>query len=200
MHSVALFQFNLCALIDTTQTFSFTPPSACPGPWEKVVFDVDFSENAGRQFERTATILSRQHQPYFGATPAPLQTVTDTWHIERDVTDYSALLASPQTGTMVLGNCPTDCPPPFNTELNGVFTVNAQPEFYPAGEHRNFTVLDQLTSMQSTVSATTTTSNDFGSVVVRDDFSFPISVDFIFPVAPPALVSPWQPRRNTNKL
>jgi len=32
---------------------------------------------------------------------------------------------------MVLQNCTTDCPPPYNTELNGVFTVNANLEFYP---------------------------------------------------------------------
>ena len=33
---------------------------------------------------------------------------------------------------MVLQNCTTDCPPPFNTELNGVFTVSASLQFYPA--------------------------------------------------------------------
>ena len=130
---VSLFSnYTFAHFSDTTQTFSFMPPTACPGPWGKVVFDVDFSENAGRQFDRTATIFLGNTNLYFGTTPEPLTAVTNTWHIERDVTDYSALLASPQSGTMVLGNCTTDCPPPYNTELNGVFTVNAQLEFYPA--------------------------------------------------------------------
>jgi len=71
---------------------------------------------------------------YFGTTPEPLATATNTWHIERDVTDYAALFSIPQPGTIVLGNCTTDCPPPYNT-LNGVFTVNASLEFYPAYNH-----------------------------------------------------------------
>ncbi len=116
---------------DTTQTFPFAPPSSCSGPWEKVVFEADFSENGGVQFDRTASIFLNNTNVYFGTTPEPLAVLTNTWHVERDITDYSALLATPQTGTIVLGNCTTDCPPPYNTLLNGVFTVNADLEFYP---------------------------------------------------------------------
>lgn len=119
----------------TTQTFNFTPPSDCSGPWQKVVFEADFSENAGDQFDRTASLYIANANIYFGTTPEPLESVTNTWHVERDVTDYSALLTMPQQGTIVLQNCTTDCPAPYNTELNGVFTVNAELEFYPAGRH-----------------------------------------------------------------
>ena len=116
---------------DTTQTFPFAPPSSCTGPWKKVVFEADFSENGGVQFDRTASIFLNNTNVYFGTTPEPLAVLTNTWHVERDITDYSALLATPQTGTIVLGNCTTDCPPPYNTLLNGIFTVNADLEFYP---------------------------------------------------------------------
>lgn len=116
---------------DTTQTFPFAPPSSCTGPWKKVVFEADFSENGGVQFDRTASIFLNNTNIYFGTTPEPLAVLTNTWHVERDITDYSALLATPQTGTIVLGNCTTDCPPPYNTLLNGIFTVNADLEFYP---------------------------------------------------------------------
>jgi len=116
---------------DTTQTFPFAPPSGCTGPWKKVVFEADFSENGGVQFDRTASIFLNNANIYFGTTPEPLAVLTNTWHVERDITDYSALLATPQTGTIVLGNCTTDCPPPYNTLLNGIFTVNADLEFYP---------------------------------------------------------------------
>ena len=130
---VTLFSsYKFAFFADTTQTFPFTPPSDCSGPWEKVVLEVNFSENGGDQFDRTASIYLANANIYFGTTPEPLASLTNTWHVERDVTDYSALMAMPQTGTIVLQNCTTDCPPPYNTELNGVFTVNAELEFYPA--------------------------------------------------------------------
>jgi hypothetical protein len=132
---VQLFSdFQFAFFSDTAQTFSFEPPADCSGPWKKVVLDVDFSENGGVQFDRTATMYLANANIYFGTTPEPLESLTNTWHIERDITDYSALMSIPQQGTMVLQNCTTDCPPPYNTELNGVFTVSARLEFYPAGQ------------------------------------------------------------------
>src|SRR5580704_8007160 len=134
----------------STQTFNFTPPGDCTGPWQKVVLEINFSENGGVQFDRTASMYLANTNIYFGTTPEPLSTETNTWHVERDVTDYAALLATPQPGTIVLANCTTDCPPPFNT-LNGVFTVNADLEFYPAErgrgddrDHRRHRTPDQI--------------------------------------------------------
>ena len=129
---VSLFaDFQFAHFSQSTQTFEFTPPANCSGPWEKVVLEADFSENGGVQFDRTASLYIANANLYFGTTPEPLATLTNTWHIERDVTDYSALFAAPQRGTIVLANCTSDCGAPFNT-LNGVFTVNANLEFYPA--------------------------------------------------------------------
>jgi hypothetical protein len=127
------YQFALFS--ETTQTFNFTPPADCPGPWQKVVFEADFSENAGSQFDRTASIYIANTNVYFGTTPEPLQSVTNAWHVERDITDYSSLLTMPQQGTMVLQNCTgSDCGSQYSY-LNGVFTVNAQLQFYPARGH-----------------------------------------------------------------
>ena len=135
---VPLFvNFQFAHFSDSTQSFAVTPPGNCPGPWEKVVFEADFSENGGVQFDRTASVYLANANIYFGTTPEPLSALTNTWHVERDITDYTALLTTPQQGTIVLANCTTDCAPPFNT-LNGVFTVNADLEFYPADRgHRN---------------------------------------------------------------
>src|SRR5258707_9467770 len=146
---VPLFaNYQFAHFSDTGQTFQFTPPGNCSGPWEKVVFEVDFSENGGRQFDRTASIYLANVNLYFGTTPEPLSTLTNTWHVERDVTDYSALLTTPQQGTIILQNCTTDCPAPYNTLLNGIFTVNADLEFYPAAhdddEGRGQTAPDQV--------------------------------------------------------
>jgi hypothetical protein len=130
---VPLFtNYRFAFFSDTAQTFPIAPPSGCAGPWKKVVFEADFSENGGRQFDRTAAIFFANANIYFGTTPEPLQTLTNTWHIEREVTDYSALLTTPQQGTIILANCTTDCPAPYNTLLTGIFTVNANLEFYPA--------------------------------------------------------------------
>jgi len=135
---VPLFaSYQFAVFSESTQTFEFAPPGNCSGPWEKVVFEADFSENGGIQFDRTASLYLANANLYFGTTPEPLAVLTNTWHVERDITDYSALLASPQQGTMVLQNCTTDCPPPYNTLLNGVFTVSADLEFYPAERGRN---------------------------------------------------------------
>jgi hypothetical protein len=149
---VSLFgNFQFAHFSDSTQTFQFTPPSNCAGPWEKVVLNVDFSENGGRQFDRTASLYLANANLYFGTTPEPLPTLTNTWHIERDVTDYSALFAIPQQGTIVLANCTTDCPPPFNTTLTGIFTVNASLEFYPAERgHGGQRAPDQVLALTQT--------------------------------------------------
>lgn len=128
---VQLFtDYTFAFFSESSQTFQYSPPADCPGPWAAVVFEADFSENAGVQFDRTASLYINNADIYFGTTPEPLATLTNTWHVERDVTDYSALLSLPQTGTMVLPNCTTDCPPPYQY-LNGIFTVSADLEFYP---------------------------------------------------------------------
>ncbi len=86
------------------KTFSFTPPADCPGPWAKVIFTGDFSIQAGVQFDRTGQVFFGNVNIYFGTTAEPLQNVTDTWHVERDLTDYTSLFKAPQTGYASLGN------------------------------------------------------------------------------------------------
>lgn len=133
---VSLFtNYQFALFSETTQHFQFTPPANCSGPYDKVVLDVNFSENAGIQFDRTASVYIGNANVYFGTTPEPLSNATNTWHIERDVTDYTALFASQQQGTIVLQNCTgQDCGSSFSF-LNGVFTVSAKLEFYPAPGH-----------------------------------------------------------------
>lgn len=128
---VSLFSnLSFAYFSDTVQNFQFTPPVNCPGPWQKVVFEINFGETAGRQFDRTASVFLGNTNLYFGTTPEPIRTAANSWHIEREVTDYSALVNKPQQGTIILGNCTTDCPAPYNTLLTGVFTVSADIQFY----------------------------------------------------------------------
>jgi hypothetical protein len=105
--------------------FTYTPPTSCPGPWSKVVFEGDFSIQAGVQFDRTGEVFLGNVDIYFGTTAEPQQSVTDTWHVERDLTDYTALFKSTQTGFASLGNV---IEPGLNSIIFGTFTL----EFYPA--------------------------------------------------------------------
>jgi hypothetical protein len=125
---VQLFQ-NLAFADFTPKTFSYTPPASCPGPWAKVVFTADFTVQSGRQYDRTAAFYLGHASIYYGTTAEPRASLSPSWHIERDVTDLSAIFQSPQTGEANLGN--------FVGVYNGVtynsiIFANAALEFYPA--------------------------------------------------------------------
>ena len=104
------------------QSYSFDA-SACPGPWEKVVFTADFNVTAGRQFDRTAIVDLGFVNLYFGTTPEPRHNLSPSWHVERDVTDYSALFTTSQSGNVILGNL-------VNSTFTGVISGSAALEFY----------------------------------------------------------------------
>lgn len=107
------------------QSFSFTPPPDCPGPWEKIAFTADFNVTAGRQFDRTAIVDLGYVNIYFGTTPEPRHNLSPSWHVERDLTEYAALFGSPQTGHVILGNL-------VNSTFTGIISGSAALEFYPS--------------------------------------------------------------------
>jgi hypothetical protein len=108
------------------KTFSYTPPAACPGPWAKVVLEADFSVTAGRQFDRTAQIAIGHVNVYYGTTAEPSSAVSPSWHVERDLTDYSPLFAAAQGGDVNIGNL-------VNQTFTGVIVGSAALQLYPAG-------------------------------------------------------------------
>jgi hypothetical protein len=109
----------------TPQTFNYTPPESCPGPWAKVVFTADFTVSAGTQYDRTAAFYLGHANIYYGTTAEPGTSLSPSWHVERDVTDLSAIFRSPQTGEANLGNT-------VNSTYNGIIYADAALEFYPA--------------------------------------------------------------------
>jgi hypothetical protein len=104
--------------------FAYAPPAACPGPWAKVVLEADFSVTAGRQFDRTAQIALAHVNIYYGTTAEPSRTVSPSWHVERDLTDYSPLFQAAQTGDVNLGNL-------VNSTFTGIIHGSARLLFYP---------------------------------------------------------------------
>lgn len=110
--------------------YTFTPPPGCPGPWQKVVLSADVDVTAGRQFDRTVVVWLGGAVIYFGTTEEPSATVAPSWHVERDLTDYSALFKSPQDGYLILGNV-------VNSTYTGIYHTSATLYFYPPSEDEN---------------------------------------------------------------
>jgi Peptide N-acetyl-beta-D-glucosaminyl asparaginase amidase A len=106
------------------RAFDVAPPADCPGPWAKVVLAADFSVTAGVQFDRTSLIWIGGVNVFFGTTAEPSSALAPDWHVERDLTDYSALLAGPEEGRVLIGNL-------VNGTYTGVIHGTAKLEFYP---------------------------------------------------------------------
>ncbi len=111
----------------TNKSFDYSPPSDCPGRWAKVVFTADFSVTEGRQFDRTAAFYLGHANIYYGTTAEPSQTVSPHWHVERDVTDLTAIFKVAQTGEAVLGNL-------VNSTYTSIIYATAALEFYPRSD------------------------------------------------------------------
>ena len=127
---VSLFS-NLAFADFNPKSFVYTPPSACPGPWAKVVFTADFTVTAGRQYDRTASFYLGHANIYYGTTAEPRKALSPSWHVERDVTDLSAIFKSVQTGEANIGNFVGV----YNgVTYDGIIYANAALEFYPAGD------------------------------------------------------------------
>ena len=105
--------------------YSYAPPAGCGTRWSKVVLEADFSVTAGRQFDRTATLWLGGVNLYFGTTEEPSSTVAPSWLVERDLTDYSALLRQAGNGQAFIGNV-------VNSTYTGVIYGSARLLFYPA--------------------------------------------------------------------
>jgi Peptide N-acetyl-beta-D-glucosaminyl asparaginase amidase A len=152
--TVQLFQ-NLEFADFNIKSFSYTPPSSCPGPWAKVVFTADFTVTAGRQFDRTAKFFLGGANLYFGTTAEPRAALSPSWHVESDVTDLSAVFKSAQSGFANIGNFVGVS---GGVDYTGIIFADAQLQFYPAsfqGRDPVTRVPDVVIGLQADNDATT---------------------------------------------
>lgn len=105
--------------------FAYRPPAKCPGPWAKVVLVADFSVDAGRQYDRTASIWLDGVNLYFGTTQEPSAHTAPHWQVQRDLTDYSALLHAAGSGKVLINNW-------VSGDRRSVIHASARLLFYPA--------------------------------------------------------------------
>ena len=108
------------------EDFTYAPPTACPGPWAKVVLESDINVQAGIQYDRTANYWLGPYNIYFGTTAEP-SAIGPSWHVEQDLTDYSSILTSAQSGVASIGN--TLC-----CGLTSIIFASADIEFYPVAQ------------------------------------------------------------------
>ena len=104
--------------------FTYAPPADCPGPWAKVVLEVDTYVTAGIQYDRTGNIWIGGTNIFFGTTAEPSPSLSPSWHVESDLTDYSSLFTAAQNGSVYLGNT-------VNTTYTGIQYATATLQFYP---------------------------------------------------------------------
>jgi len=107
------------------QPLTYAPPAACPGPWAKVILTADFTVTAGVQYDRSAWFYLGDLNIFYGTTAEPGSTLSPSWHVERDLTDLSALFKTSQTGLASIGNI-------VNSTYTGVIYASAELKFYPA--------------------------------------------------------------------
>lgn len=81
---------------------SYRPPAGCPGPWSKVVLDFTASAS-GRQYDRSVSISVGTTTIYFGTTEEP-DPAGLTWHVDKDVTQYTSLLRTRAPYSGGIGN------------------------------------------------------------------------------------------------
>jgi hypothetical protein len=147
--------------------FDYAPPAQCPGPWQKVVLTADFSVTPGVQFDRTGNIWLGSTAIYFGTTAEPSPTFGPHWHVETDLTDYTPLFLTSQTGQVDLGNV-------VNGTYTGIIYGTAAVEFYPmAGQPPERRPFDQVLPLSSTPGTVTLTS---ASDMISQTFTLPMNI------------------------
>ena len=153
---------------------TYSPPSGCPGPWARVVFSADFTVTAGRQYDRTAKFFLGGANIYFGTTAEPRATLSPSWHVERDVTDLSALFHTPQVGQAILGNFVGT----YNSVVyDGIIYANARLQFYPVNsDNPAATVPDQVLGFPSNNSTFVNTTTDQST----GTFTFPRNLESLY--------------------
>jgi len=150
----AFYEFNV-------ENFTYTPPSACPGPWAKVVLVADINLNAGIQYDRTANFWLGPVNIYFGTTAEP-SAIGPSWQIENDLTDYSSIFYTAQSGQADIGN--TLC-----CGLTSTIYASASLYFYPLAKGETAPVTaNQVFALSAgpsggTVALNTTTSTLSGT-------------------------------------
>jgi len=150
--------------------FGYAAPRGCAGAWGKVVLEADFSVPAGRQFDRTVGIWLGGVNLYFGTTMEPEPDLAQHWHVERDLTELSALFRTARAGQIVLNNW-------ISETTNQPIYVTARLLFYPREAGRAApAVADQVYPLSRDAAGEEQAVQTADEIVARQ-FTFPLNVE-----------------------
>ena len=170
--TVTLFQ-NFDFSDFNPQFFDYTPPADCPGPWAAVVFEADWSVDAGRQFDRTGEIWIGGANIFFGTTPEPSAMVMRTWHTESNLTEMSALFTTAQQGRVDLGNLVNSM---YTSHIHG----SAFLQFYPLSQGQNPPPAANMVLPMSASSNGGTVTLNTPTDQLAATFTFPTNVERLY--------------------
>lgn len=158
--------------------FQFVPPRGCAGAWGKVVLEADFSVPAGRQYDRTVAIWMGGVNLYFATTMEPQPDVPVHWHVERDLTDYSALFREEQSGKIILNNW-------ISPETNQPIYMTAKLLFYPRAEGTGKTASAAANVADRVYPMSNEPDGEQQALATQDDvlsqrFTFPRNVERVY--------------------
>jgi hypothetical protein len=154
-------------------SFTYTPPADCPGPWAKVVFEADINVTAGVQFDRTANFWLGPTNIYFGTTAEPSPNLGPSWHVESDLTDYRPIFYNAQQGTADIGNL-------VNSTFTGIIFASASLEFYPVAKGQTAPVTaDEVLALSAGPSGGTVALGSTSSTL-SGTFTMPTNVQTAF--------------------
>jgi hypothetical protein len=159
------------------QSFNYTPPADCPGPWAAVILEVNLAITKGIQYDRTANIWIGPANIYFGTTSEDQPNEGRSWHVERDLTDYSSIFTTAQDGTVDLGN-------EVNKTYTGILHGSADVLFYPlAPNQQPPSAADQVIAFSAGSTGGTVGLDTTGQCcqpVLEETLTLPTNIESVF--------------------
>lgn len=116
------------AYIDIDPNIIYMPPVSCPPPWAKIILKIDMRTTRRSVLDTLGMDLA--HVRLFRSA-TPRYDGLSSWHVERDLTDYSALFRVPHTGRIWSTANPEAVDWDWVDHLP-TYNADAQLLFYPA--------------------------------------------------------------------
>ncbi|MFC5435285.1 peptide-N4-asparagine amidase [Rhodanobacter umsongensis] len=114
--------------MDIDPNITYMPPASCPPPWAKIILKIDMRTTQRSVVETLGMDLAGVR---LFRSAAPHYNGLSRWHVERDLTDYSALFREPHAGSIWSAQNSEAIDWGWD-QLQPIYNADAQLLFYPA--------------------------------------------------------------------